>query len=31
MESLPILDYYTNGEIYIPTSLINVLKGEVYA
>lgn len=30
-ESLPILDYHTNGEIHIPTSLINVLKGEVYA
>lgn len=26
----PTLDYYTNGEIYIPVSLVNLLKGEVY-
>jgi len=25
----PILDYYTNGEIHIPVSLINLLKGEI--
>lgn len=28
--SAPMLDYYTNGEIHIPASLINLLKGEVY-
>lgn len=26
----PTLDYCTNGEIYIPVSLINLLRGEVY-
>lgn len=26
----PTLDYYTNEEIFIPTSLINLIKGEVY-
>ncbi|MCC5645946.1 hypothetical protein LC607_24020 [Nostoc sp. CHAB 5824] len=26
----PTLNYYTNGKIYIPVSLINMLKGEVY-
>ncbi|MDZ8187788.1 MAG: hypothetical protein RMX96_23425 [Nostoc sp. ChiSLP02] len=25
----PTLDYYTDGEIYIPTSLVSLLKGEV--
>lgn len=25
----PTLDYYTNNEIYIPVSLVNLLKGEV--
>ncbi|NET00286.1 MAG: hypothetical protein F6K61_06830 [Sphaerospermopsis sp. SIO1G1] len=25
----PTLDYYTNQEIYIPVSLVNLLKGEV--
>lgn len=27
----PTLDYYTNGEIHIPVSLVNLLKGEVHA
>ncbi|MEB3828066.1 hypothetical protein [Phormidium sp. CCY1219] len=27
----PTLEYYTNGEIYIPVSLVNLLNGEVYA
>lgn len=26
---LPTLDYYTNEEIYLPVSLVNLLKGEV--
>jgi hypothetical protein len=26
----PTLDYYTDGEIYIPVSLVNLLRGEVY-
>ena len=26
--SLPTLDYYTDGDIYIPVSLVNLLKGE---
>ncbi|MHC5823779.1 MAG: hypothetical protein ACYT04_50080 [Nostoc sp.] len=26
----PTLDYYSNRKIYIPVSLINLLKGEVY-
>ena len=26
----PRLDYYTNGEIHIPVSLVNLLKGEVH-
>jgi len=28
--SAPTLDYYTNGEIHIPVSLVNLLKGEVH-
>jgi hypothetical protein len=27
----PTLDYYTNGEIYIPAALISLLRGETYA
>jgi hypothetical protein len=27
----PMLDYYTNGEIHIPSALVNLLKGEVHA
>lgn len=31
LQSPPELDYYTNGEINIPVSLVNLLRGEVYA
>jgi hypothetical protein len=27
----PTLNYYTNGEIYIPKALVSLLRGEVYA
>jgi len=30
LEPPPTLNYYTNEEIYIPISLVNLLKGEVY-
>ena len=30
INSVPSLDYYTDGEIYIPVSLVSLLKGEVY-
>ncbi|MEI2582051.1 hypothetical protein V5G28_025730 [Scytonema sp. PRP1] len=30
INSAPTLDYFTDGETYIPVSLINLLKGEVY-
>jgi CRISPR/Cas system-associated protein Cas5 (RAMP superfamily) len=29
-DSAPTLDYYTDGEIFIPVSLVNLLRGEVY-
>lgn len=28
-DETPTLDYYTDGEIYIPVSLVNLLRGEV--
>lgn len=30
IEPPPTLDYYTNEEIFIPASLVNLLRGEVY-
>jgi hypothetical protein len=30
VNSTPTLDYYTDGESYIPASLVNLLKKEVY-
>jgi hypothetical protein len=31
IDPAPTLDYYSNDEIYIPVSLVNLLQGGIYA